>query len=95
VGDSGKAGWGEIIAEPGAFIYIEDGANIRFRRRIGDTSDNNTINFAVGSGGVIAGIQFYIDSILKADSIIPQVTSPIAICALDTINPNGIGKIPA
>jgi hypothetical protein len=89
VGDSGKAGWGEIIAEPGAFIYIEDGANIRFRRRIGDTSDNNTINFAVGSGGVIAGIQFYIDSILKADSIIPQVTSPIAICALDTVNPNG------
>lgn len=95
VGDSGTGGWGEIIAEPGAFIYIEDNAVIRYRRRIGDTSDNNTINFAIGNGGVIAGIQFYIDSILKADSIIPQVTSPIAICALDTINPNGIGKIPA
>jgi len=89
VGDSGTGGWGEIIAEPGAFIYIEDNAVIRYRHRIGDTSDNNTINFAVGSGGVIAGVQFYIDSILKADTILPAITYPIAICALDTINPIG------
>jgi hypothetical protein len=89
VGDSGTGGWGEIIAEPGAFIYIEDNAVIRYRRRIGDTSDNNTINFAVGNGGVIAGVQFYIDSILKADTILPASTYPIAICALDTINPIG------
>jgi hypothetical protein len=89
VGDSGTGGWGEIIAEPGAFIYIEDNAVIRYRRRIGDTSDNNTINFAVGNGGVIAGVQFYIDSILKADTILPTSTFPIAICALDTINPIG------
>jgi hypothetical protein len=90
VGDSGRAGFGEIIAEPGAFIYIEDNANIRYRRIIGkDTFDNNIINFAVGNGGVIPGVQYYIDSILKAENILPPITYPIAICALDTINPIG------
>jgi hypothetical protein len=90
VGDSGKAGWGEVIAEPGAFVYIEDGAQIRYRRVIGqDTVDINTINFAIGNGGVISGIYWYIDSVLKAESILPSVTSPIAICSLDSINPIG------
>jgi hypothetical protein len=90
VGDSGTLGNSEIKAEPGAFIYIEDQANIRYRTNTKDTTDKrNTINFAIGNGGVNAGIKFPIDTILQNDSILANPYVAIPVCQLDSINPIG------
>ena len=89
IGDSGTAGFGEFYAEAGSFIYIEAGATIRYRRSIGDTIDRNYMIFGMNSGGVVAGLPYQIDSVLKADSIIPPYNTALAICDLDSLNPIG------
>ncbi|MCK6610617.1 MAG: PKD domain-containing protein [Bacteroidia bacterium] len=89
IGDSGTAGYGEFYAEAGAFVYIEPGAIIRYRRVLGDTLDKNYMIFGMNSGGVIAGLPYQIDSILIADSIIPNYNTALAICDLDSLNPIG------
>jgi hypothetical protein len=81
IGDSGTAGYGEFYAEAGAFVYIEPGAIIRYRRAIADTIDRNYMIFGMNSGGVVAGLPYQIDSVLKADSIIPSYNTALAICA--------------
>jgi hypothetical protein len=89
IGDSGTAGYGEFYAEAGAFVYIEPGAIIRYRRAIADTIDRNYMIFGMNSGGVVAGLPYQIDSILKADTIIPSYNTALAICDLDSLNPIG------
>jgi len=88
IGDSGSLGWGEIIAEQGAFIHIEPLAHIEYKSTIGDTIDRNL--FVLGGGNnnaAFAGVYYLIDTILKLDTVLPIHYTSVDICALDTINP--------
>ncbi len=87
VGDSGRCGYGEIVAEAGAYVYIEPGAHVEFRKVKGDTADRNLIHFALRGGTTIMGVQSPMDSILDADTVLQIGTTPIAICDLDSLNP--------
>jgi PKD repeat protein len=87
IGDSTQSGWGEIIAEPGSYIYIEPDAHIEYRRMIGDTADRNLVVFASGASSANAGIYYWMDSTLKAENIIDPVIYPIGICSLDSLVP--------
>lgn len=88
IGDSGTCGWGEIIAEQGAFIHIEPNAHIEYKSTIGDTTDRNM--FVLGKGlnnAAYPGIYFLVDTVLKLDTVMPIHYTSVAICALDTVNP--------
>lgn len=94
MGDSGTCnqGWGEIIAEPGAYVHIEPDAHIEYRRTIGDTVDRNMFIIPSASGLAKAneGVQYAMKTILQNDTILPS--PPLAfftypICGLDTTTP--------
>jgi hypothetical protein len=87
IGDSTRVGWGEIIAEQGAYIYIEPNAHIEYRRMIGDTADRNLFHIATGSQPAYAGVYYWMDSMLKAENIIASTIFPIDICSLDSLVP--------
>ncbi|MEI6595532.1 MAG: PKD domain-containing protein [Bacteroidota bacterium] len=84
IGDSPNfCGFGEIITEPGAYLYIEPNAHIEFAKIAGDTVDRNLFY----SKGAITGIYPFISNTLISDTILNALNYPVAICALDTINP--------
>jgi hypothetical protein len=96
IGDSGtcQQGWGEIIADKGAYVYIDQSVyhdttlHIEFRRTIGDTVDRNMFYIAQqATGSAYAGLSYNMIPILRADTIIPDSThaiNPIEICHIDT-----------
>jgi hypothetical protein len=94
IGDSGtcNSGWGEIVAEPGAYIHIEPDAHIEYRRTAGDTVDRNLflIPTQAGLDKANEGVYFVIKSILQTDNILPDTSLPFftyPICGLDTTCP--------
>jgi hypothetical protein len=89
IGDQTKCGWGEIIAEPGAFVYIEPGAHIEYAKTPGDTVDRNIFQISMANppGLAFYGVHFLIDSLLIADSLLTGSRYSIDICELDRINP--------
>ena len=80
-------GFGEIITEPGSYIYIEPNAHIEFGKTIGDTVDRNLFNISRSYAGTTAGVYPQMAAILDYDTILTAGLSPIAICDLDSINP--------
>ncbi|MFZ4797404.1 MAG: T9SS type A sorting domain-containing protein [Bacteroidia bacterium] len=94
IGDSGtcSSGWGEIVAEPGAYIHIEPDAHVEYRRTAGDTVDRNLflIPTQAGLDKAYEGVHYVIKSILQTDSILPDTSLPFftyPICGLDTTCP--------
>ncbi|NDC31067.1 MAG: hypothetical protein EBZ58_09075, partial [Bacteroidetes bacterium] len=96
IGDSGtcQQGWGEIIADKGAYVYIDQSVyhdttlHIEFRRTAGDTVDRNLFYIAhQATGSAFAGLSYNMIPILRADTIIPDsahAINPIGICFIDT-----------
>jgi hypothetical protein len=85
IGDSPSfCGFGEIITEPGSYLFIEPNAHIEFARTIGDTVDRNL--FQVG-GVTHAGVYTFMQTILQNDTILLAGVTPIPICDIDSINP--------
>ncbi|MEI6508879.1 MAG: PKD domain-containing protein [Bacteroidota bacterium] len=87
IGDSGSCGYGEIITDPGSYIYIEPNAHIEFRKTTGDTVDRNLFNISRSYAGTTAGVYSSMSTILDHDTILTAGLSSIAICDLDSINP--------
>ena len=94
IGDSGtcNSGWGEIVAESGAYIHIEPDAHVEYRRTAGDTVDRNLflIPTQAGLDKANEGVHYVIKSILQTDSILPDTSLPFftyPICGLDTTCP--------
>ncbi len=91
IGDSGTCnqGWGEIIAEPGAYIHIEPGAQISYRSTIGDTTDRNMFIIPTASGlpKAYEGVAYFIKTILYQDTILPLTFPTYPICGLDSTSP--------
>ncbi|MES2382536.1 MAG: T9SS type A sorting domain-containing protein [Bacteroidota bacterium] len=94
IGDSGNCsqGWGEIIAEPGAYVHIEPDAHIEYRKTAGDTTDRNMFLIPVTSppGTAQEGVYFAIKTILQTDTILPDTNHAFftyPICGLDTTTP--------
>lgn len=85
VGSDKACGKGQLIAEQGAYIYIQPGAHIEFKKTIGDTVDKHLIFFKLIPSGVATGVSYAIDSLLKADTIIPQYITPTPICSLNNV----------
>ncbi|MES2653951.1 MAG: T9SS type A sorting domain-containing protein [Bacteroidota bacterium] len=94
IGDSGTCsqGWGEIIAEPGAYVHIEPDAHIEYRKTAGDTLDRNMFLIPVTSppGTAQEGVYFAVKTILQTDTILPDTNHAFftyPICGLDTTTP--------
>ncbi|NDC30560.1 MAG: hypothetical protein EBZ58_06410, partial [Bacteroidetes bacterium] len=95
IGDSGTCssnrGWGEIVAEDGAFINIQDNAHIEFRRTIGDTVDRNLFYIPRFNpmGIALAGNYPFIHYVMYQDTIVPDSNFSYAraICDIATHNP--------
>lgn len=94
IGDSGNCsqGWGEIIAEPGAYVHIEPDAHIEYRKTAGDTLDRNMFLIPVTSppGAAQEGVYYAIKTILQTDTILPDTNHAFftyPICGLDTTTP--------
>jgi hypothetical protein len=90
---SGGCGHGEIMVESGGFIHISEGAHLEFYKVIGDTSDKNIFNIRLqtSSESAFPGIQYLMDSVLVADTIVPANLYSFSLCGLDSINlPHGI-----
>ncbi len=95
IGDSGtcssNTGWGEIVAEDGAYINIQDNAHIEFRRTIGDTVDRNLFYIPRFNpmGIALAGNYPFIHYVMYQDTIVPDSNFSYAraICDIATLNP--------
>ena len=93
IGDSGtcQQGWGEIVAEDGAYINIQDNAHIEFRRTIGDTVDRNLFYIPRFNpmGIALAGNYPFIHYVMYQDTIVPDSNFSYAraICDIATHNP--------
>ncbi len=95
IGDSGTCssnrGWGEIVAEDGAYINIQDNAHIEFRRTIGDTVDRNLFYIPRFNpmGIALAGNYPFIHYVMYQDTIVPDSNFSYAraICDIATHNP--------
>ncbi len=95
IGDSGTCtankGWGEIVAEDGAYINIQDSAYIEFRRTIGDTVDRNLFYIPRYNppGIAYAGNYPFIHFVMFQDTIVPDsnYNNARAICDIASYNP--------
>ncbi len=95
IGDSGSCspnkGWGEIVAEDGAYINIQDNAHIEFRRTIGDTVDRNLFYIPRYNppGIANAGNYPFIHFVMFQDTLVPDsnYSNARAICDIATYNP--------
>jgi len=87
IGNNLTCGRGEIIAEPGAYVYIQPGAHIEFNVSVGDTVDKHFFYLSLFPPGqcALAGVNYAIDSLLKADTLIPNTFTPIAFCDLNDV----------
>lgn len=85
VGDDKACGKGQLIAEAGANVYVQSQAHLEFGKTIGDTTDKHLILFKLIPSAVSAGVGSLVDSLLKADTVIPASIIPIPICSLNTV----------
>ncbi len=85
IGDTLTCGKGEIIAESGAYIYIQPLAHIEFNKTIGDTVDKHMFYIKLPpAGAAMAGVNYGVDTLLKQDTIIDTVYTATPICDLNT-----------
>ncbi|MBC7383076.1 MAG: T9SS type A sorting domain-containing protein [Bacteroidia bacterium] len=87
IGSKEACGKGQIIADEGAYIYIQPNAHIEFYKTIGDTVDKHLLFFKLNPAGhtSFADVGPAIDSLLKADTIIPATYTVTPICSLNTV----------
>jgi hypothetical protein len=92
IGGGYCGGKGQILAEPGSYVYIQKGAKISFDKTIGDTIDKHDfiISLKPAYQSAYAGVNSIILPLLADDTILtnPLNPAPIAFCELkDKMNP--------
>jgi len=92
IGGGDCGGYGMVMAEPGAYVYIQPGAKIKFHKVIGDTSDKQKffISLVPAYQASISGVSNMILPLLADDTILtnPLIPNAVAFCNLkNTMNP--------
>lgn len=89
IGDERTCSYATIMVYPGAYLHIEDSANLEFFKIVGDTQDRHVFfiaNKPIGAA-VKKGVNPSIINLLQVDTIINATNIPVEICNLSTVTP--------
>ncbi len=89
IGDQRTCSYATIMVYPGAYIHIEDSANLEFFKIVGDTQDKHVFFIANQPIGAAAkkGVAPSILNLLQNDTILSSSNIPVDICDLNTVTP--------
>ncbi|MCF8426821.1 MAG: hypothetical protein K9H61_07905 [Bacteroidia bacterium] len=90
IGDGRTCSYASIMVYPGAYVHIDDAADLEFFKIIGDTQDRHIFfisNRPIGAAA-IKGIAPSIAGLIFTDTILDGTETPIDICDLYTVTPD-------